>query len=78
MSKKEKESLKSLMKGYKKVSREIISTLSKFGLQVSSCKNHYKFIRVDGVGGSVTIASTASDYRAGLNAAQHLIRLIEL
>ena len=40
-------------------------------------KKHIKIVRRDGVGGMVFIAANPSDYRAGMNAAVEIIRLLE-
>ena len=77
MSRMDKERLKTKVTGYKHFSTSLERFLETYGLVVLSQKAHVKVARNDGLGGSVTMAKTPSDRRAGLNAALQLIRLIE-
>ena len=77
VSKKEKEDIKNMFRGYKRITDSMIKMLERYGLTISSNGKHYKVQRRDDVGGFVTLAKTPSDVRAGLNISNYLIKLIE-
>ena len=76
MSKIEKRELRKLMTNYR-YNKAFISNLNAWGLEPMKTKKHIKIVRRDGVGGMVFIAANPSDYRAGMNAAVEIIRLLE-
>lgn len=77
MSKREKEVIKNLFKGYKKMNRAMRSKLEAYNLIITSEGKHYKICRADSIGGCCVLAKTSSDYRAGTNFSCYLIKLLE-
>lgn len=77
MSKQEKEVIKNLFKGYKKMNRAMRLTLESYDLIITASGKHYKITRADHVGGVCTLAKTSSDFRSGVNFSMYLIRLLE-
>ena len=77
MSNDEKVALRNTFKGYKRVNTAMLKMLNKYNLVVTSYGKHYKIHRHDNIGGSVTLAKTPSDGRAGLNISKYIIQLIE-
>lgn len=77
MSNREKESIKNLFKGYKKLNRAMRLKLESYGLIITEAGKHYKITRADHIGGVCTLAKTSSDHRAGANFSCYLIRLLE-
>lgn len=78
MSRSEKEQIKNMLRGYKRITKSMLKMIESYGLIVSGCGKHYKIKREDQLGGFVTFAKTPSDTRAGLNVSVEIIRLIEL
>lgn len=76
MNKADKYKLHKIMKSYR-MNAALISELRKWGLAVEKTKNHVKIMRMDGVGRTIDIPSTPSDYRDGDNAATRIIRLLD-
>ena len=77
MSKQEKEVIKRVFKGYKKMNRAMRSILEEYNLIIISEGKHYKIRRADSIGGCCILAKSCSDYRAGANFSCYLIKLIE-
>ena len=77
MSKQEKEVIKNLFKGYKKMNRAMRQKLESYDLIIAETGKHYKITRADRIGGVCTLAKTSSDYRAGANFSCYLIKLLE-
>lgn len=77
MSKYEKEVIKNLFRGYKKMNRAMRLTLEAYNLIITSEGKHYKICRADSIGGCCILAKTSSDYRAGRNFSCYLIKLLE-
>lgn len=77
MSQKEKNNLRNMFRGYKKMNSSMIKKLKGYGLTVSNIGKHYKIQRNDDVGGFVTLAKTPSDIRSGLNFTNYLLKLLE-
>ena len=77
MSKGEKDNIRNMFRGYKKVTSSMIKELEYHGLTVSGTGKHYKIQRNDAVGGVVILAKTPSDIRTGLNFCSYLIKLLE-
>ena len=77
MSVREKIEIKSMFKGYKRVTTSMLKTLESYGLVVNGQGKHYKVYHIDNIGGFVTLAKTPSDNRSGLNISRYVIQLIE-
>ena len=77
MTKQERDAIKNLFRGYKKMSRAMRLTLESLDLHIADCGKHYKVSRCDGVGGTCTIPKTSSDHRAGLNVSFYIIQLLD-
>lgn len=77
MSKREKEVIKNLFKGYKKLNRAMRLKLEAYNLIITSEGKHYKICRADSIGGCCILAKTSSDYRSGTNFSCYLIKLLE-
>lgn len=77
MSRKEKENIRNMFRGYRRVTGSMVKALEKYGLTVSCDGKHYKVQREDRIGGCVILAKTPSDFKTGLNISGYLIKLIE-
>ena len=78
MSKTEKQQLRGIFKDYKRLTKQHVTILQSYSLKITlDGGNHYKIQRLDGTGGCVILARSPSDYRAGRNTIQYIIKLIE-
>ena len=78
MSSSDKQRVKAVMRGLRRIDHKFIAVMAEFGIAVVAKNKHIKLGRIDGRGGLVVIPATSSDHRAGANAAALLIRLIEM
>jgi len=68
--------IKQLLKGYRKMSKEMKSRLEQFGFEICEGGKHYKITHPSNPKMTVTLGKTVSDFRAGMNTARYLCCLV--
>ena len=71
-----RDELKSIFRGYKRLTKKINHELSALGIKVVVGKTHIKIYYMNNASKYVTVSKTSSDWRTGLNVCTQLNSLI--